>query len=161
MGHSAISPVTSFCLFLLSRFMSTAWRPADLWFVLAARREISLASTWETPLHISLCVETKTGGRTLGHKKQALTQMGIMHQDRMPKHSDCTLLKHNTCWDRANILDKKVSSIFIFFFSRCHTLFKVAGSWGDLSWRTGVVKTCEETRFSFSVTYASQFLCSL
>lgn len=44
------------------RFTSTAWRQADQWWLSAARREFSAASTWETLLLTSWCAETKTGG---------------------------------------------------------------------------------------------------
>lgn len=49
-------------LYFLSRSMSAAWRRANLLSALAARQEISPASTWKTPPLTFLCVEIRIEG---------------------------------------------------------------------------------------------------
>lgn len=51
--------------FFLSRSMSAAWRRANLLSALAARQEISPASTWKTPPLTFLCVETRIEGNRM------------------------------------------------------------------------------------------------
>lgn len=68
-------------LYFLSRSMSAAWRRANLLSALAARQEISPASTWKTPPLTFLCVETRIEGNGIESYINTISKPNEMWKD--------------------------------------------------------------------------------